>query len=122
MAAADAPVGASATLRSHLGVDLLVATATGVFSMAAAAVVFGIRPGDVGRFWGAGGDMTPVIGVVKGAVEGHDLTINRDLGYPGFMDSAQFPLLTDGLHWLQVLLLGRVTGDAVLAVNTYALL
>ena len=63
--------------------------------------------------------MTPVAGVLKGTLEGSDITLNPRLGFPGFLDAAQFPLLTDLFHWAHLIPMAWLLGDAITAVNAY---
>ena len=99
--------------------EALAGALVGLVCMGVAFVVFRIWPWELDLLWGAGGDMTPVAGVLKGSLEGSDITLNPRLGFPGFLDAAQFPLLTDLFHWAHLIPMAWLLGDAVTAVNAY---
>ena len=99
--------------------ETLAGALVGLVCVGVALLVLRMNPYDMDLLRGAGGDITPVMGILKGTLEGYDITINPNLGFPGFMDSAQFPLLTDAYHWAHLIPMARVFSDAITAVNLY---
>lgn len=99
--------------------ESVIGALVGLLCVAVAVVVYRLNPADLDVLLGAGGDLTPLTGFLKGTLEGGDLTRNPNLGYPGFQDIMQVPILTDTYHWAHLVPLARVFGDAVTAINSY---
>jgi hypothetical protein len=100
--------------------ETLVGAFVGLLCVGVAVLVYRMRPSELGLLWLGGGDLTPVVGVLKGVLDGYDITYNASLGFPGFLDAAQWPLFTDAYHWLHLVPMAWVFSDAVSAVNAYA--
>ena len=108
--------------RQGPGRDVAGAGAAAVISAVVLAVVLRLWEGDLSVPFAASGDALFNAVLTKGLLEQGWWTHNPSLGYPAGLDLHDFAMGGDHLHVVGLLIIGKVTGDAGLALNLYWLL
>lgn len=108
--------------RQGPGRDVAGAGAAAVIALAALAVVLRLWQGDLKIPFAASGDALFNAVLTKGLLEQGWWTHNPNLGYPAGLDLHDFAMGGDHLHIVGLLVIGKLTGDAGLALNLYWLL